>query len=255
MKVKTEAERQGLHRIGALVGETLQLMGAALKPGLSTAELDALGAAHLTQHGARSAPQHFYRFPGATCISLAPAVAHGIPGPYLLKAGDLINIDVSAELDGFVGDTGSSFVVPGADTPEARAREQLCRDGREIHAEILAQIKAGMTLARLGQVIQECTHKRGYTLIQNLCSHGVGRTLHEEPRQILPYPDWKDKRKLTEGLVITIEPFISRGADQVYQDSDGWTLIPTRPHDTVQYEHSLIVTAEGCEILTHPPQR
>lgn len=246
MTIKNAAERAALKAIGAIVADALKTMGAAIRPGMTTAELDAIGEEVLLSRGARSAPQLCYNFPGATCISVNNQVAHGIPGAYVLKAGDLVNIDVSAEKDGFFGDNGSSFAV-GEVSPE---RQRLLREGRKVLNKAIAQVKHGQPLNIIGKTLEKEARKRGYTLIRNLGSHGVGRSLHEEPSFIAPYNDPAEHRMLREGMVITIEPFLSTGATQVLQDADGWTLYTPKNFDTVQFEHSMIVTKGKPVILT-----
>ncbi|MBF2053305.1 MAG: type I methionyl aminopeptidase [Candidatus Sericytochromatia bacterium] len=251
MNVKTEAERQQLQAIGRIVADVLQRMGASLQPGMTTAELDQLGQQWLSEAGARSAPKLAYNFPGATCISVNEAVAHGIPGALKLQPGDLVNIDVSAEKNGFFADTGASFCV----TPVSPARQRLCQAGQEILAAAIQVARAGLPLNGIGKVIQAEARARGYSVIRNLGSHGVGRALHEDPEFIAPYDNRKDRRKLRAGTVITIEPFISTGAESVYEAKDGWTLCTAKRFDTVQYEHSLIITETEPLILTQlsPP--
>jgi methionyl aminopeptidase len=244
MILKTAAELEKLKAIGQIVAQVLQAMGQALEPGMTTRELDQLGRQGLETQGARSAPELSYQFPGATCISVNHEVAHGIPGAYRLQAGDLVNIDVSAEKEGFFADTGASFVVP----PGSPQRLKLCLAGQQILNRTLAGVKAGLPLNSIGRRLQKEAHQRGYTLIQNLGSHGVGQALHEAPEFIAPYPDPKDKRMLKEGMVITIEPFVSTGAKAVFQLNDGWTLATKQGFDTVQYEHTLVVT-QGQPIL------
>lgn len=235
-----------LKAIGQIVAMVLKTMGEAIEPGITTKELDQLGARLLSEAGAQSAPQLMYQFPGATCISINHKVAHGIPGAYRLQPGDLVNIDVSAEKDGYFGDTGSSFIVPPA-SPE---RQFLCKAGRFILKKAIEQVRHGRPLNIIGKTIEKEATKRGLTVIRNLGSHGVGSSLHEEPRFIPSFSDPSDHRMLTEGMVITIEPFISTGAESVEQHADGWTLYTAPGFDTVQYEHSLIVTRGKPIVLT-----
>ncbi|MCI3132971.1 type I methionyl aminopeptidase [Phenylobacterium aquaticum] len=247
MTITHEDELEKLRRVGQVVAQTLTAMGAALEPGMTTAELDQLGRALLEREGARSAPELSYGFPGATCISVGPDVAHGIPGDTVVKAGDLINIDVSAEIDGFFGDTGASFAVP----PVKPRIERLCRDGRRAMWSGIRAVKAGGRLNEIGRSIEGFARKNGYSLIRNLASHGVGASLHEDPGEIPTWYEPKDARRIHEGLVFTIEPFLSLGADWVEElTDDGWTLTPPGGQPTVQYEHTLVATSRGPVVLT-----
>jgi methionyl aminopeptidase len=247
MTITHEDQLEKLRHVGRVVAQTLTAMGAALEPGMTTAELDQLGRALLEREGARSAPELSYGFPGATCISVGPDVAHGIPGDTVVKAGDLINIDVSAEIDGFFGDTGASFAVP----PVKPRIERLCRDGRRAMWSGIRAVKAGGPLNEIGRSIEGFARKNGYSLIRNLASHGVGASLHEDPGEIPTWYEPKDARRIHEGLVFTIEPFLSLGADWVEElTDDGWTLTPPGGQPTVQYEHTLVATSRGPVVLT-----
>jgi methionyl aminopeptidase len=246
MTIENQDQLEKLRAVGALVARTLTAMGEALEPGMTTRELDDLGRALLEREGARSAPELTYNFPGATCISVGPDCAHGIPGDTVVKAGDLINIDVSAELDGYFGDTGASFAVP----PVTKRIERLCRDGRRAMWAGIRAVRPGGRLNEVGRSIEAFAQKNGYSLVRNLASHGVGRSLHDDPREI---PTWyapRDRRTIPEGLVFTIEPFLSLGADWVEELDDGWTLRPPRGQPTVQYEHTLVATRNGPLVLT-----
>lgn len=246
MTIETEDQLEKLRAVGRLVAQTLAAMGKALEPGITTQELDDLGRALLEKEGARSAPELTYNFPGATCISIGPDCAHGIPGDIKVKAGDLINIDVSAELDGYFGDTGASFAVP----PVSRRVERLCRDGRRAMWAGIKATRAGGRLNEVGRSIEAFAHKNGYSLVRNLASHGVGRSLHDDPAEIPTWYEPRDRRTIPEGLVFTIEPFLSLGADWVDELSDGWTLRPPGKQPTVQYEHTLVATRNGPVVLT-----
>ncbi|TFI56693.1 type I methionyl aminopeptidase [Sphingomonas parva] len=246
MIIENDEQLAKLRRVGSLVARTLAAMGEALEPGITTRELDEIGRALLEREGARSAPELSYDFPGATCISVGPDCAHGIPDDRKVQPGDLINIDVSAELDGFFGDTGASFAVPPV-TPEI---ERLCRDGRKAMWAGIRAVKPGARLNGIGKAIDGFARKNGYSLVRNLASHGIGRSLHDEPGEIPTWYEAGDRRRIPEGLVFTIEPFLSLGADWVEERDDGWTLRPPRDQPTVQYEHTLVATRRGPLILT-----
>ncbi|MEM7003331.1 MAG: type I methionyl aminopeptidase [Pseudomonadota bacterium] len=243
MNARTQADFDGLHAAGRAVRAAFDAMQAAVVPGLSTLELDEIGAAVLTEHGARSAPQLYYDFPGATCISVNEQAAHGIPGDLVLKEGDLINIDVSANKAGYVADMGQSFTV-GAASPE---RQRICTKVREAVHAALDQVRAGRSLNVIGKAVQAIADREGYNIVRNLGSHGVGRNIHEEPSYV-PFHNPRERRRLQKGMVLTIEPFFSTGTDWVYEEDDGWTL-SVQPGDLVaQYEHTLIVT-DGAPIV------
>ena len=247
MTISNDDELQALREIGRIVADTLAIMGKALEPGMTTAELDAIGRAHLERHGARSAPEACYGFPAATCISVNEEVAHGIPGERRIAAGDLVNIDVSAEKGGFYSDTGASFAVPPVD----RRVGKLCRDGKRALWAGIAQVGAGRKISGIGQAVGRFAEKNGYTLVRNLASHGIGRSLHEEPTEVAPWPDRSERRVMEKGLVFTVEPFLSLGADWAeHAEGDRWTLYSEPRAPTVQYEHTLVATASGAMVLT-----
>ena len=246
MTIESHAQLEHLRTVGAVAARTLAAMGKALEPGMTTRELDDLGRALLEKEGARSAPELTYGFPGATCISVGPDCAHGVPDGTKIKAGDLINIDVSAEMNGYFGDTGASFAVP----PTRPRIERLCRDGRRAMWAGIKAVKPGGRLSEVGRSIERFAEARGYTLVRNLASHGVGRSLHDEPAEIPTWHEPNDRRTIAEGLVFTIEPFLSLGADWVEEGGDGWTLRPPSGQPTVQYEHTLVATRRGPLILT-----
>lgn len=248
MTISNDDDLKSLQDIGRIVAETLAAMGKAIEPGMTTAELDQIGRGLLERAGARSAPELDYDFPGATCISVNDEIAHGIPGARRIEAGDLVNIDVSAEKAGFYSDTGASFAVP----PVARRTERLCRDGRRALWVGIGQVGAGKPLAGIGNAIGRFAEKNGYTLVRNLASHGVGRSLHEEPTELATWPDRSERRVMQKGQVFTIEPFLSLGANWAENGDDPWTLYGEPRAPTVQYEHTLVATANGAMVLTLP---
>ncbi|WP_276120665.1 MULTISPECIES: type I methionyl aminopeptidase [Pararhizobium] len=248
MTLNNDEDLERLKEIGRICANTIQIMAAALEPGITTAELDAIGRKVLEESGARSAPELTYNFPGATCISVNEEVAHGIPGTRVIQAGDLVNIDVSAEKNGLFADTGSSFAVP----PIKPQIERLCRDGKRAMWVGLNEVKSGKPLAAIGNAIGAFAKKNRYSLITNLASHGVGRSLHEEPTEIATWPDKHEKRRMTEGMVFTVEPFLSLGAQWAEGGDDEWTLYSEPRAPTVQYEHTVIVTRNGPLVITLP---
>ncbi|MGV3650853.1 MAG: type I methionyl aminopeptidase [Devosia sp.] len=249
MTVTSEEELEGLRQIGRICANVLEAMRMALEPGITTAELDALGRRLMEAEGARSAPELAYGFPGATCISVNEEIAHGIPGPRVIRAGDLVNIDVSAEKNGFFADTGASFAVPPVD-PRI---EKLVRDGKRAMWAGIGAVGANKPLRGIGNAVGLFAKKNGYSLVRNLASHGVGRSLHDAPEAIATWPDRSERRIATKGLVLTVEPFLSLGADWAENgDDDEWTLFAEPMAPTVQYEHTIIATRSGPVVLTLP---
>lgn len=246
MTISSEDDVIALKRIGRIVSLVLHEMLNALEPGMTTRELDALGAQLLAQHGARSAPQLTYNFPGATCISINEEAAHGIPGDRRIEPGDVVNIDVSAEMDGYFADTGGTRVVP----PVSAIKTRLCYATHTALNEAMKQARAGQPLNAIGAAIEKVAKRYQFRIIENLASHGVGRALHEEPTQILGYYDARDRRVLQEGMVITIEPFLSTKSRIVHEAADGWTLKGVLGNLSAQYEHTMIITRGEPIVVT-----
>jgi methionyl aminopeptidase len=248
MTVSSEDELTGLKEIGRIVANALEAMGKAIEPGMTTLELDEIGRRFLDAAGARPAPEMVYAFPGATCISVNEEIAHGIPGDRTIRPGDLVNVDVSAEKGGYFADTGASFAVP----PVTRAVERLCRDGRRAMWTGLRQVGSGKPLADIGRAVGAFARKNGYTLVRNLASHGVGLSLHEEPTELATWPDASERRIMHDGLVFTVEPFLSLGAEFAEGGNDPWTLYSQPRALTVQYEHTVLASRNGPLVLTMP---
>ena len=248
MIITSNDQLEKLKAIGRICALARDAMAAALQPGITTQELDDIGRRFLDENGARSAPEITYGFPGATCISVNEEIAHGIPGSRVISAGDLVNIDVSAELDGVFADTGASFVVPEA-SPKLVT---LCRDGKRAMWEGIRAVRSGAPLAGIGNAIGAFAKKNRYTLIENLASHGVGDSLHDEPGEISTWPDNSERRIITDGLVFTVEPFLSLGGHFAEQASaeDEWTLVSEPPAPCVQFEHTIVATRHGALVVT-----
>ena len=248
MTITQQDELDGLRAVGRIVAQTMQKMAREMEPGMTTRELDRIGADHLKREGAVSAPLSTYDFPGVTCISVNEEIAHGIPGDRVIAPGDLVNIDVSASKSGHFADTGATFRV----APSSAQTDRLCRDGRRAMEIGIAQVAAGRPLAGIGEAIGRFAGQRGYTLIRNLASHGIGRGLHEEPGEIATWPNARDKRRIGKGLVLTVEPFLSTGGHWAVDGEDEWTLYSQPQAQVVQYEHTVVATDGAPIILTLP---
>ena len=246
MKINSPEQFEAMKKIGIIVANCLAYLKAKTVVGMSTLEVDHLAAEYLAEHGAVSAPKVTYDFPGFTCISVEKDCAHGIPSDRILKDNDLVNIDVSASLDGFFADNGESFVVGNA-SPE---KQFLCDAVKTALNRSIQNAKAGVPLRFLGRTVEQVARKKKLRVIENLGGHGVGRSLHEEPSFIPGFEDKKDKRILRENQVIAFEPFLSTHSNLVQQKDDGWTLYANGY--TVQKEHTLMVTKNKPYIFTQP---
>ena len=249
MTIESPADVEALRRVGRIVSRVLEQMLDALEPGLTTAELDAIGRVALDRHGARSAPLLTYGFPAATCISVNEEAAHGVPGARAIAAGDVVNVDVSAELDGYFADTGGTRVVP----PTTPAKTRLCWAARRALDAAMARARAGAPLNGIGKAIEQTARANRLRVIENLGSHGVGRALHESPDHIPGYDEPRERRVLREGMVITIEPFLSTRSRSVVEAADGWTLVTAPGNLSAQYEHTMIITRGAPIVVTALP--
>ncbi|HVS14391.1 MAG TPA: type I methionyl aminopeptidase [Thermoanaerobaculia bacterium] len=246
MPIGDPHELEALAVAGRVAWRALSAMVAAVRPGITTAELNAIGAEQIARAGARAAPILDAGFPAECCISVNQAIAHGVPGPYALRREDLINLDVSVELDGFYADNGASVAVDPSDPRLAR----LCDAGRRTLASALGAVRAGALLNEIGRAAERTARASGYEVIRDLCGHGVGRSLHEEPKEVCSFYVPADRRRLAAGQALAIEPFVSTGARGVRRATDGWTLRTEDGGLAVQYEHTVVVTPEGALVVT-----
>jgi len=235
-----------LQAIGHICAETLRKMMGLVRAGMTARELDEIGRALLEADGARSAPQVMYNFPGATCISVSPVIAHGIPNEHVLRSGELIHIDISAELNGYYADTGASMVV----SKHERSLDKLLSATKATLTKALHAARAGNLLNGIGRTVQQEARKRGYNVIYDLTGHGIGHKLHEEPSEVLNFFNPDDQRVLNDGLVLAIEPFLTTGIGRVVEEQDGWALRTVDRTIAAQFEHTIIVTKHEPIILT-----
>src|SRR6201996_1716354 len=247
MSITTENERTGMQQASDAVAITLKKMRERAKPGISTKELDEYGGELLAQMGARSAPKLTYNFPGYTCISVNGEVAHGVPSAdKILQEGDLVNIDVSAELNGYWADNGGSFIL-GEDI---HGHGKLVEKSKEILKKAISNIKGGVRISEIGKLIETEAKKAGYTVIKNLTGHGVGRSLHEEPHEIANYCDRENTTRFRKNSVVAIETFISTKSTIAETQADGWTMLGNKGGFVAQHEHTILVTSEEPYIFT-----
>jgi methionyl aminopeptidase len=244
MSIDHPSELKGLQAAGRVVAEALRAMAARVRPGVTTAELDAVAAGVFARHGARSAPQLAYDFPGVTCISVDDEAVHGIPGARRLLAGELVKLDVTAELDGYYADACVSVPV-GAVAPRTQRLVAAARSG--LRAGMTAAV-AGAQTGDIGAAVQREVERRGFSVCHELTGHGIGRTIHEPP-DVLNYDEPRDRGRLTPGLVITIEPIISARGQALRQDADGWTVRTRDGSLTAHAEHTVVVTRRGTPLV------
>ena len=245
MSIDGQHDVEGLKLAGAAVAQARDAMAAHVAAGVSTRELDAIGREVLRRHGARSAPQLAYDFPGTTCISVNEELAHGIPGDRRLRDGDLVNIDVSAELNGYWADSGASYPV-GTVAPRLR---NLLFTTRQALNEAMSEVRAGAPIRHIGRAVERRAKRAGFRVVRDLCGHGVGRHIHEPPNVPNTF-DVHNRDVLTEGLVITIEPFLTTSATSIFEAEDGWTLCTPDGSVGAQFEHTLIVTRGEPIVVT-----
>ena len=246
--IKTPEQIEGIRRSGVVNTGVLDLVGSKIRPGMSTAEIDRLVYDYTTAHGAVPAPLNYEGFPKSVCTSVNEVVCHGIPSEdEILEEGDIVNVDVSTILDGYYSDASRMFIV-GRTSPE---KEKLVRVAKEC-------LDVGREAARpwgfvgdIGKAIARHAHKNGFSVVRDLCGHGVGLEFHEDP-EVDHYNTHRHGMLLVPGMVFTIEPMINMGTWEVFIDEeDGWTVVTEDELPSAQWEHTFVMTEDGLEVLTH----
>lgn len=245
MSINEPKELAGMRAAGVVVRLMLNAMQSAVRPGITTGELDEVGAGVMRQHGARSAPALVYGFPGVSCISVNDEAVHGIPGGRALQQGDLVKLDVTVEKDGFMAD--AAVTVPVGEISEERKNLIACAERAFAKAMLVA--RAGFRVSEIGRAVEREVRRDGFSVIRDLGGHGIGRTIHEEPR-VPNYADPEANQILTEGLVITVEPIIAAGSGRAFVAKDKWTMITADHSASAHYEHTLVVTKGAPMLLT-----
>ena len=249
--IKTAEEIAGMRVAGRLASEVLDFVAPHVRPGITTGELDRLCHDYMTnvQHTVPAplnyAPPGYRPFPKAICTSVNHQVCHGIPGDKALKNGDVLNIDVTVIKDGFHGDTSRMYFV-GEPSIAARRLSDVTYDCMWLG---IAEVRPGATIGDIGHAIQVHAEKNGYSVVREFCGHGIGRKFHEEP-QILHFGKPGTLEPLSPGMIFTVEPMINAGRREIKELADGWTIV-TKDHSlSAQWEHTVLVTESGFEVMT-----
>lgn len=249
--IKDHNDIEKMRVAGRLAAEVLDYIGPHVKPGVTTGELDRLchdfmvEVQHCIPAPLNYAPPGHTPYPKSICTSINHQVCHGVPGDKILKNGDIVNIDITTIKDGYHGDTSRMFSVG---TPSIQAR-RLCDITYECMWLGIRQVRPGATLGDIGYAIQQHAERSGYSVVREFCGHGIGRNFHEDP-QVLHYGRPGSGIKLQAGMIFTIEPMINAGRKDIRQLGDGWTIV-TKDHSlSAQWEHTILVTPEGFEVLT-----
>jgi len=237
-----------MHKAGRLAAVTLDFITPYVVPGVSTGEIDRLCEQFIRDHGAIPAPLGYRGYPKATCISVNHVVCHGIPGPKRLAEGDILNIDVTVIVDGWYGDTSRMYL---AGTVGTKAR-RLVEVTYEATMRGIAAVRPGATLGDVGHAIQSFVEAHRLSVVRDFCGHGLGRVFHDAP-SVVHFGNPGCGVELREGMFFTIEPMVNSGRYEVKVLSDGWTAVTRDKSLSAQFEHSIGVTADGCEIFTLSP--
>ena len=245
--IKSESEIRKMRVAGKLAADVLTMIGDYVKSGISTGELDKICHDYIiNQQKAIPAPLNYRGFPKSICTSVNHQVCHGIPSnEKILKDGDIVNIDVTVIKDGFHGDTSKMFLIGKSSI----LAERLCRVTRECMIEAINIVKPGLHIGDIGAVIEEHAHNNNFSVVRDYCGHGIGKNFHEMP-QILHYGNRNTGMKLLEGMTFTIEPMINEGRYKTKVLNDGWTVVTQDRSLSAQWEHTVLVTKNGSEILT-----
>lgn len=247
--IKTEEQIEGIRKSCKLAHDTLYMLDDEVKEGVTTEEINTLVETYIKDHGAIAAPLDYHGYPKSVCTSINEVICHGIPDSTVLKNGDIINIDVTTILDGYYGDTSKMFAI-GEISSWARQLLDVTKMSLDL---AIKQVKPGNNFGRISQAIQTYAESEGYSVVYQFCGHGTGVDFHEEP-QINHHIDIQDKSfnaKMKPGMIFTIEPMINQGvAEAVLDESDKWTARTRDGELSAQYEHTLLVTKDGVEVLT-----
>lgn len=247
ISVKSDKEIEIMKKAGRITAGALKHAGETITPGMTTYELDKIIHRYIVSHGAQPSFLGYGGFPGSACISVNDEVIHGIPGPRKLIEGDIVSVDVGAYIDGFHGDSCKTFAV-GKISEEAEA---LLKSTEESLYLAISMAKPGVRLGDIGYAIQKYNEDNGYSVVRQFVGHGVGKDLHEDP-EVPNYGKQGRGVRLTEGMVIAIEPMINMGTEKIYVMPDEWTVKTKDGKLSAHFEHTIAITNDGAVILTDP---
>ncbi len=245
IKIKTEREISLIRESCRLATDILQRAGELVKPGITTDDINRFVHEETIRAGAIPSPLNYHGFPKSVCTSVNNVVCHGIPGKYILREGDIINIDVTCLLQGYHGDTSRTFQVGKVSSESQKLVEAAYR----CLEEGISVVVPGSFFGEIGNAIQNLADEFGYGVVRDFCGHGIGRGFHEDP-MVLHYRSQTRGDRIQEGMVFTIEPMINKGSDGVYVASDGWTVLTKDGSLSAQFEHTIAITRNGPEVLT-----
>ena len=245
MSIRSNTEFEKMRTIGGIVARALRRMAERVLPGITTGELNAIGSRVLAENGARSAPPLVYGYPADVCISVNDEAMHGIPGARVIQPGDLVKLDLVAEKDGFFADAAISVNVP----PASECGRDLSRCAERAFWHALGSAQAGKRVYEIGRAVEREVRRSGFSVIRQLCGHGVGRSIHEQP-SVPNFADRSARTRLTDGLVITIEPVITAGNGRARLQPDGWTFRTEDGSLAAHFEHTVVITRGRPVLLT-----
>jgi methionyl aminopeptidase len=245
MSIDHPSQLEALKAAGKIVRMMLEQMKAHVRPGVTTKELDEIGAEVMEKNGARSAPSTIYDFPGTNCISVNDEAVHGIPSRRVLREGDLLKLDVTIVKDGFMADAAETVPVGNIDA----VKQKLMACARNAFEKSLTAARAGNRVMEIGRIVEREVRRNGFFVIRELEGHGIGRTIHEPP-SVPNFADPRARQLLKEGMVLTVEPIIAAGAGTIILDQDGWTIRTADRSPSAHYEHTMVITAGQPILLT-----
>mgnify|MGYP001552307573 FL=1 len=245
MTIDSDTDLDGMRRVGRLVAQTLERMRAAVRPGITTRDIDRVAEDFARAGGARSAPRLAYDFPGFTCISVNDEIVHGVPGPRVIRPGDVVKLDVTLELGGYMADSAVTVLV----APASSDARRLQRAARVAFNQALRFARAGHRLSDIGRAVDASVRRDGFAVVRELTGHGIGRRIHEDPS----VPNWEDPAArliLAEGLVLAVAPMVTATPARVVEGADGWTLRTHNRALAVHHEHTIVVRHGAPHVLT-----